>query len=192
MHARLTDQDFHFGTQLMKESSRFESALTAADNDDPLIGEAGQILRFGGMCCECARDVVKRSRPGGEGRDAAGDDDAGSEKVASILKSDLEVPSARLDAGYAARINVRYGGALIPQSVIDEAFEGDRSGEVIPTAHLVSVQREGGMGVGDMGSRPSGTSSIPAGMAVRQKRMGSPKIDTLRPVSRRKWAAASP
>jgi len=175
----------------MKKSSRFESALTAADNDDPLIGEAGQILRFGGMCCECARDVVKRSRPGGEGRDAAGDDDAGSEKVASILKSDLEVPSARLDPGYAARINVRYGGALILQSVIDEAFEGDRIGEVIPTAHLVSVQREGGMGVGDMGSRPSGTEQHSGGNGGPPEAHGFSEDRYARPVSRRKWAAAA-
>jgi len=42
----------------MKKSGRFESTLTAADDDYALIGEAGQILRFGGMCCECMRDVV--------------------------------------------------------------------------------------------------------------------------------------
>jgi len=157
MHARPTDHDFYFGTHLMKKSGRFESTLTAADDDYALIGEAGQILRFGGMCCECVRDVVKRSGPGSESGDAAGDDDAGSEKIASILKLDLELSSARLDAGYTATINVRDGGALIPQSVIDEAIERNGSVEVIATAHLVSVQGERGMGIGDMRRGPSGT-----------------------------------
>jgi hypothetical protein len=58
--------------------------------------------------------VFKRSGPGSESGDAAGDDDAGSEEVASVLKPDLELSSMRLDAGYSATINVGYGGALIP------------------------------------------------------------------------------
>jgi len=105
----------------------------------------------------------------------------------------LELSSARLDAGYTATINVGDGGALIPQSVIDEAIERNGSVEVIATAHLVSVQGEGGMGSAICDADQAERSSIPAGMAVRQKRMGSPKIKTLRPFSRRKWeVAASP
>jgi hypothetical protein len=98
----------------MKESGRFESALPPADDDYTAIGELGQILCFGGMCCECARYVFKRSGPGSESGDAAGDDDAGSEEVASVLEPDLELSSMRLDAGYSATINVGYSGALIP------------------------------------------------------------------------------
>jgi hypothetical protein len=98
----------------MKESGRFESALPAADDDYTAIGELGQILCFGGVWCECARYLFKRSGPGSESGDAAGDDDAGSKEVASILKPDLELSSMRLDARYSATINVGYSGALIP------------------------------------------------------------------------------
>jgi hypothetical protein len=101
--------------------------------------------------------VVKHRGPGGERRDTAGDNHSGSEKVTAVLKPKLELSSARLDAGYIGWINIRDGRALIPQSVTDEAFKGNGSGEVIATAYLVSVQREGSVGVGDMGCRPSRT-----------------------------------
>jgi hypothetical protein len=101
--------------------------------------------------------VIKHRGPGSEGRDAAGYNDTGSEKVTAVLKPKFKLSGARLDAGYIGRINIGDSGSLIPQSVADEAFKGNGSGEVIATAYLVSVQREGSVRVGDMGSRPGRT-----------------------------------
>jgi len=52
MDARAANQDFHFGTDFMKKSGRFQSALATTDDDYSLISKVGKIRPFGGMCCE--------------------------------------------------------------------------------------------------------------------------------------------
>jgi hypothetical protein len=81
----------------------------------------------------------------------------GGDEVCAVVQVDLELSSPKLDAANIARIKVRDAVSLVPQTVVNEAFEGDRSGEMIATDRLISVQGQGGMRVRDMRRGPSGT-----------------------------------
>jgi len=50
----------------MKKSGRFESTLTAADDDYALIGRSGTDLALRTYVLRVREDVVKRSGPGSE------------------------------------------------------------------------------------------------------------------------------
>jgi hypothetical protein len=134
----------------MKKSSGFECALAAANDHDSPISEAQQILELRCVCDEHRWNVVERRRSGSEGRNTTSDDHSGREEIVSVLKLDQELSSAGLDAGDIARIDVRNGGALIPQTVINKAFKGDWRSKVIATDCLISVQSEGRLRVSDM------------------------------------------
>jgi hypothetical protein len=114
MHAGAANEDFDFGAQFVKKSRGFKGTLAAANDDYALVCEARKVLRFRSVRGELRGDLVKRRWTRSERRDAAGDNDARSDEVASILDRDPEFSAVGVDGGDFAQIHIGNGGTLEP------------------------------------------------------------------------------
>ncbi len=150
MHAGATTKNFDLGTDFVKKGDGFEGALAGTDNDYALIRKTRKARSLRSVGHERRRNMVERRRARGKRTDAAGNDDARSSYVGAILKCELKFFAVRLNPADPTRVYIRDCGTLIPQTVVNKALKGDRGGEMIPAAYLVSVQGKRGVGVGNV------------------------------------------
>jgi hypothetical protein len=139
MHARATNEDFDLGTEFMKKGSGFQRALASANDDYAFIRKARQVWPLRGMRGERRRNMVECSRTGRERRDTPGNDHAGGGYIGAILKAKLVSRTLVLNGADFTRVHLRNCGALIPQTVVNEALKRDWGGKMIATAYLVGV-----------------------------------------------------
>lgn len=79
---------------------------------------------------------------------------------------------ARIDGGDATILETRHGGFLEPPAVVDEALEGNGSVEVIAGKGAKSVQRQSGIGIGEIRCGPGGAKEHARGHGVPPKSHG--------------------
>src|SRR5690242_18407646 len=74
MYSLRSRNDLHFRPGLVQQRPRFQAALPAADDEDPLSLEATKITVFTSVRHECGRKTLKFRRAPGEGAYANGND----------------------------------------------------------------------------------------------------------------------
>src|SRR5439155_23798267 len=149
--------DLHFRATLLEQGRRFECALPAAHDHDPLTGEPTQVAVVEGMRNQwCGQSGKLRQAPG-EWTDARGHHHAPRVELFPILQAHVEPPRVWGDVRDRASVYVRYHLLREPLPVPYEVLERRRLDVRDAVERVIAIESQLAIGIGDIRGARAGT-----------------------------------
>jgi len=136
---RSANEQFDLRSHLVQQCRRLERALTPADDDHALAGEATEVAMLGGVGNKFRRKLQELLRLPGKGHDSAGHHELARAQQLAIFKLESEAP-VRLDACNLAPIELRERLLLEPAPVVNELLQADGAREGFRSGALEVVE----------------------------------------------------